>query len=60
MRDVQFKPSAARNNWRRYIREEFEKNRAIPKKLFSVIEHLLRVGHRRHEMYLDPNIKDIH
>lgn len=54
------KPAEFRLHWRNYIRSEFEKYHHISKKQFSTIEHLLRVGHRRWEMYLDPQIKDIH
>lgn len=60
MRSVRTKPPENREHWRKYIREEFEKHHRLPKKSFSVIEHLLRVGHRRFEMYSNPTIKDIH
>lgn len=60
IRSVKTKPEQNREHWRLYIREEFGKHRHLPKMLFSVIEHLIRVGHRRYEMYLNPNIKDIH
>lgn len=60
VRTLKTKPEQNREHWRLYIKEEFGKHRHIPKKLFSVIEHLIRVGHRRYEMYLNPNIKDIH
>lgn len=59
-RSIKTKPHGTRDHWKAYIREEFEKHRSLPKKQFSVIEHLIRVGHRRYEMYLNPNIKDIH
>lgn len=60
MRSVKTKPLDTQDHWRSYVRAEFDKYRSLPKKSFSVIEHLLRVGARRHEMYLNPNIKDIH
>lgn len=60
IRALKTKPEQNREHWRVYIRQEFGKHQHIPKKLFSVIEHLIRVGHRRFEMYLNPNIKDIH
>lgn len=60
MRAVRTKPVENQEHWRLYVREEFGKHRKLPKKSFSVIEHLLRVGHRRYEMYSNPNIKDIH
>ncbi|WPK26063.1 hypothetical protein PUMCH_003408 [Australozyma saopauloensis] len=53
------KPSENRLHWRDYIRSEFDKHKLLPKKSFSVIEHLLRVGNRRYEMYRDPSIKDV-
>lgn len=59
-RMVRSKPAEFRPHWRAYIREEFVKNRQIPKKQFGAIEHLLRVGHRRVEMYLNPAIKNVH
>lgn len=60
IRSVAAKPPQFQDNWRHYIRLEFAKHKGLPKKSFSVIEHLLRVGHRRYEMYLDPSIKDVH
>lgn len=60
MRSVKSKPEENQEHWRQYVREEFGKHRHLPKKSFSVIEHLLRVGHRRYDMYLSPAIKDIH
>ncbi|KAF3994401.1 hypothetical protein FT663_01521 [Candidozyma haemuli var. vulneris] len=60
MRAVKTKPIENQEHWRAYVREEFGKHRKLPKKSFSVIEHLIRVGHRRYEMYSNPNIKDIH
>ncbi|OBA23158.1 hypothetical protein METBIDRAFT_33962 [Metschnikowia bicuspidata var. bicuspidata NRRL YB-4993] len=59
-RSVNTKPREFQDNWRTYVRLEFAKYHHLPKKSFSVIEHLLRVGRRRYEMYLDPNIKDVH
>lgn len=60
MRTVKTKPEESRHHWRAYIREEFGKNKKIPKKSFSVVEHLIRVGHRRFELFANPQIKDIH
>lgn len=59
IRSTYTKPSENRLHWRNYVRAEFDKHKRLPKKSFSVIEHLLRVGNRRHEMYLDPQIKDV-
>ncbi|KAK6454797.1 complex 1 protein-domain-containing protein [Scheffersomyces xylosifermentans] len=60
IRTVKTKPVDSREHWRSYIREEFEKHRELPKKSFNVIEHLIRTGHRKFEMYSNPQIKDIH
>lgn len=54
------KPVENRPNFVRYIRTEFGKYRDLPRKDFSTIEHLLRVGNRRLEMYSTPELKDIH
>jgi succinate dehydrogenase assembly factor 1 len=59
-RTVRTKPPEYQAHWRAYIKQEFAKNRLVSKKQFSVIEHLLRVGHRRLEMYLSPAIKNVH
>lgn len=59
-RTVRSKPVEYQDHWRTYIKEEFAKNRHISKKQFSVIEHLLRVGYRRLDMYLNPAIKNVH
>lgn len=59
-RMVKTKPEEFQMHWRAFIREEFKKNQKIPKKSFNVVEHLLRVGQRRFEMYLNPQIKDVH
>lgn len=59
IRTIRTKPEHSRDHWRLYIREEFHKNQKIPKKSFSVIEHLIRVGHKRFELFLNPQIKDI-
>lgn len=60
MRTVKTKPVETQQHWRAYVKEEFHKNQKIPKKSFSVVEHLIRVGHRRFELFLNPQIKDIH
>ncbi|ODV68580.1 hypothetical protein HYPBUDRAFT_151996 [Hyphopichia burtonii NRRL Y-1933] len=60
IRVVKTKPEETREHWRSFIREEFRKNQKVPKKSFTVIEHLIRVGHKRYELYLNPQIKDIH
>ncbi|CEP60282.1 Sdh6p LALA0_S01e07140g [Lachancea lanzarotensis] len=60
VREAHKKPLASRPNFLRYIRTEFVKYRDIPRKDFSTIEHLLRVGHRRLETFASPEVKDIH
>lgn len=47
-------------NWVNFIHGEFGKYRSLPKKEFGAIEHLLRVGHRRYDMYKSPDITDVH
>lgn len=60
VRETYKKPVEFRSHWQKFARDEFEKHKAIPKKLFSVIEHLTRVGHKRIELYLNPQIKNVH
>jgi succinate dehydrogenase assembly factor 1 len=60
IRAAHTKPPQNKDHWLRYIRQEFSKYQNLPKKQFSVIEHLLRLGHKRYEMYNSPHIKDIH
>lgn len=60
IRNVKTKPAHTRAHWRNFIRGEFAKHRDLSKKQFSVIEHLIRTGQRRCDMYLNPQIKDIH
>lgn len=60
MRCVKTKPVENRLRWKQFIHEEFMKYKHLPKKQFGAIEHLVRVGTRRFEMYLNPQIKDIH
>ncbi|CAH6720641.1 succinate dehydrogenase assembly factor 1, mitochondrial [[Candida] jaroonii] len=59
MRQVKHKPIDTQHHWRKFIHAEFVKYKAIPKKQFSAIEHLLRSGDRRLEMFSNPQIKDI-
>lgn len=60
MRCKNTKPVQTRDHWKSFIKEEFEKYHHLPKKQFSVIEHLIRQGNKRYELYLNPQIKDIH
>ncbi|RCK58979.1 Succinate dehydrogenase assembly factor 1, mitochondrial [Candida viswanathii] len=60
LRTVRSKPVDTRAHWRGFIREEFGKYRGLPKKQFNTIEHLIRNGHRKLEMFKNPQIKDVH
>ncbi len=40
-------------------RNEFAKFQQLPKKEFSTIEHLLRTGYKKYEMFSAPEIKDV-
>lgn len=55
-----FLPQENRSNWMRYVHEEFDKYRSVPRRDFATIEHLLRLGNRRYEMYKSPLIKNVH
>lgn len=59
-RIVLTKPRPNRPHFVSYIREEFGKYKDLPKKDFTTIEHLLRVGHKRMKLYSRPELKDIH
>ncbi|CCE91831.1 Sdh6p TDEL_0D02470 [Torulaspora delbrueckii] len=54
------KPRPNQPHFVSYIREEFGKYKGLPKKDFTAIEHLLRVGHKRKDLYSQPELKDIH
>ena len=43
-----------------FYRREFKKNASVDKKDFSAVEFMLRMGHRKLEMYAAPGIIDIH
>ena len=60
IRTAHKKPIENRPHFITYIRREFDKYRSLSRKDFSTIEHLLRVGNRRLEMYAAPELKDIH
>jgi len=49
-----------RQNWVKYIHDEFNKYRSVQRRDFATIEHLLRIGNRRYEMYKSPLIKNVH
>lgn len=58
-RIVKTKPTNTQEHWKTFIRHEFHKHGNVSKKQFSVVEHLIRTGHKRFEMYLNPQIKDV-
>ncbi|CAH2445875.1 Succinate dehydrogenase assembly factor [Komagataella phaffii CBS 7435] len=60
IRQAYKKPTENQDHWVRFVHEQFDKYRAIPKRDFATIEHLLRTGHRRLEMYSNDNITDVH
>lgn len=60
IRSVNKKPVETKGQWMMFVKREFEKNKHLSKRQFSLIEHLLRVGNKRLEMYLNPQIKNIH
>ena len=60
IRMVKTKPTDTHEHWRNFIHEEFAKYQHLPKKQFNTIEYLIRNGHRKLEMYLNPQLKDIH
>lgn len=60
IRQAYKKPIETRENWLSFVHGEFFKYKDIPKKQFGAIEHLIRQGNRRFEMYLNDQIKDIH
>lgn len=54
------KPKQNQPHFIKYIREEFGKYKDLPRKDFTTIEHLLRVGNKRINLYSAPELKDIH
>ncbi|KAI5811530.1 complex 1 protein-domain-containing protein [Peziza echinospora] len=59
LRQVRLKPVDTRDNFRNFAREEFHKHINLNKKDFDTIEHLLRVGRRKLEVYSMEGIKNI-
>ena len=59
LRSIHEKPLENRSNWVQYIHSEFGKYRGISRRDFPTIEHLLRLGNRRYEMYKSPLIKNV-
>ncbi|QLQ78413.1 hypothetical protein HG537_0A06600 [Torulaspora globosa] len=60
LRVAHTKPRANQAHFVQYTRQEFGKYKDLPKKDFTTIEHLLRVGRKRMESYSRPELKDIH
>jgi succinate dehydrogenase assembly factor 1 len=46
-------------DWLTKIRREFKEHQSVDKKDFGAIEHLLRMGTRKLELYSSPGIKNI-
>ncbi|CCX14231.1 hypothetical protein FPQ18DRAFT_92368 [Pyronema domesticum] len=59
LRMVRQKPVESQNNFKSYIREQFRAHLGVNKKDFATVEHLLRTGQRKLEMYSQPGIKNI-
>ncbi|KAJ2083912.1 hypothetical protein H4R24_000442 [Coemansia sp. RSA 988] len=60
LRAIRNKPEASRPRFHAFARREFDKNiSAVSRTDVGAIEHLLRVGRRRLEQYMSPNIHDI-
>ncbi|GMM29345.1 Sdh6 protein [Martiniozyma asiatica (nom. inval.)] len=59
LRGIYQKPKQFHKNWFNYIHAEFNRHRNIPRRNFATVEHLLRVGTRRYEMYKSPDIKNV-
>ncbi|QLG72083.1 hypothetical protein HG535_0C04370 [Zygotorulaspora mrakii] len=54
------KPVDNRPRFFSFIHEEFGKYKDLSRKDFTTIEHLLRVGKKKVEMYSKPELKNIH
>ncbi|KAJ1668680.1 hypothetical protein IW140_002032 [Coemansia sp. RSA 1813] len=60
LRATRKKPAEAQPRFRAFARQEFEKNIASVKRTdVQAIEYLLRIGRRRLEQYMGPNVRDI-
>ncbi|RPA92133.1 hypothetical protein L873DRAFT_1711090 [Choiromyces venosus 120613-1] len=59
LREAGKKPKEVRDNFRNYARENFRAHLEIDRRDFATIEHLLRVGQRKLEVYSQPGIKNI-
>ncbi|KAL1955036.1 hypothetical protein VTO42DRAFT_327 [Malbranchea cinnamomea] len=59
LRAIRKKPAESQGNFRRFARQEFQKNLSISKKDFNAIEYLIRKGHRQLDMYSSPGVRNI-
>ncbi|KAF1982335.1 hypothetical protein K402DRAFT_340512 [Aulographum hederae CBS 113979] len=54
------KPIETRDNFRRFVRNQFRENAAgIDKKDFAAIEYMIRKGQRQLEIYKDEGIRNV-
>ncbi|ETN38663.1 uncharacterized protein HMPREF1541_06700 [Cyphellophora europaea CBS 101466] len=60
LREANKKPEHSRANFKAAARREFRKASSIDRKDFSAVETLLRMGHRKLELYSAPGVTDIH
>ncbi|GMM36115.1 Sdh6 protein [Saccharomycopsis crataegensis] len=60
IRGISTKPKDSQQNFREFIRGEFGRFRNISKRDFSTIEHLLRTGFRRYDMFAIKEVKNVH
>ncbi|PWW76138.1 hypothetical protein C7212DRAFT_189288 [Tuber magnatum] len=59
LREAGKKPTEVQNNFRNYARASFRAHLDVNQRDFATIEHLLRVGRRKLEVYSQPGIKNI-
>ncbi|KAI9503700.1 hypothetical protein GGI25_002712 [Coemansia spiralis] len=60
LRAIKTKPEETQHRFRAFARQEFEKNIVSVKRTdVRAIEYMLRVGRRRMEQYMSPNVRDI-
>ncbi|PUU74251.1 hypothetical protein B9Z19DRAFT_468416 [Tuber borchii] len=59
LREAGKKPKEVQDNFRNYARENFQAHLDIDRRDFATIEHLLRAGRRKLEVYSQPGVKNI-
>ncbi|KAK9453441.1 complex 1 protein-domain-containing protein [Dipodascopsis uninucleata] len=59
LRAVRKKPPESRENFRLFLRKQFEDNRKLNKSDFSTIEYLLRRGRNQLEIYASPGVRNV-